>query len=54
MSEQQKTAVDVYLESETVEAIENQLAYGDTKSGWIRDACRERLESEQACADTDN
>jgi len=42
----QMTDVVVFLDSETEAAIEEQLEYGDSKSGWIREACRRRLENE--------
>ena len=36
----------VSLPEETNEAIEERLSYGDSKSGWIREAIRQRLERE--------
>ena len=34
------------MDSELVEDVESQLDYGDTRSGWIRQAVRERLQRE--------
>jgi len=36
------------MEADLEEAIENQLGYGDSKAGYIRDAVRQRLEREGA------
>lgn len=33
----------VFLPPEVVAAIEGELQYGDSKSEWIREACRRRL-----------
>lgn len=38
--------VSVPMEQEMNDAIEEQLGYGDSKAGWIRDAIRQRLERE--------
>lgn len=38
--------VDVYLDEETLERLEQQLEYGDTKSGYARGAIRMRLDGE--------
>jgi hypothetical protein len=47
MSEsEQMTEVVVFLSSEDEDAIEERLEYGDSKSAWIREACRRRLEKE--------
>lgn len=53
MSGQHKDAVDVYLDGETVARIDAQLDYGDTRSGWIRNACRMRLDGETPSEDDD-
>jgi hypothetical protein len=39
--------VVVYLDAETRAAIEAQLEYGDSMSGWIRDAVELRLDREE-------
>jgi metal-responsive CopG/Arc/MetJ family transcriptional regulator len=38
--------VTVSLPAEWVEEIDNNLDYGDSRSGWIREAVRQRLEAE--------
>ena len=38
--------VDVYLPPELVQAVEDQLEYGDSMSGWVREATRQRLARE--------
>lgn len=35
--------VDVYIPDWMDSAIEEQLGYGDSKSGWVREATRQRL-----------
>lgn len=45
-SKSQKTAAKVLLPKEVDEAIEQQLEYGDSKSGWIRETCEMRLAGE--------
>ena len=45
-SKSQKTAAKVLLPEEVDEAIEEQLDYGDSKSGWIRETCEMRLNGE--------
>lgn len=52
MSSQKMGAVDVYLEPETIKEIEQQLEYGDTKSGWAREAIRMRLDALNDDGDT--
>jgi Arc/MetJ-type ribon-helix-helix transcriptional regulator len=39
-------AADVYLPPDLEDAIEEQLGYGDSKSEWIREACRQRIDRE--------
>ena len=39
--------VKVFLPPEMNDNIEDHLEYGDSKSGWIRDACEQRLEREK-------
>lgn len=34
-----------------LDAIDNELEYGDSRSEWIRDACRRKLDSDGAAAD---
>jgi hypothetical protein len=34
------------MEDEMNDAIESELGYGDSKAGWIREACRQRLQRE--------
>lgn len=46
MSSDARERVDAYLDSETVAKIETQLGYGDSVSGWVRDAVNEKLERE--------
>jgi metal-responsive CopG/Arc/MetJ family transcriptional regulator len=43
-----KEQVDVYLDDDLLEQVESQLEYGDSLSGWIRDATRMRLERDNA------
>jgi len=43
--------VTVPMESEMNNAIEQQLGYGDSKAGWIREACQQRLDREAASVD---
>lgn len=38
------TPVSFRVDDELVEEIESQLEYGDSKSDWIREAIRQRLE----------
>lgn len=38
--------VDVYLPPEMAAAVEAQLDYGDSMSGWLREATRRRLARE--------
>jgi len=38
--------VTVTMPEELVDEIEDQLEYGDSRSGWIREAVEERLERE--------
>lgn len=45
--------VTVPMEAEMNGAIEDQLGYGDSKAGWIREACRQRLEREAGAATPD-
>ena len=45
-SKSQKTAAKVLLPEEVDKAIEEQLDYGDSKSGWIRETCEMRLDGE--------
>lgn len=42
-----KKEVPVLLDPETVEAIEDRLDYGDSRSAWIRRAVRDRLQVDQ-------
>ena len=42
----QKEQVDVYLPDELLEQVESQLDYGDSLSGWIREATQQRIERE--------
>jgi len=44
------TPVSFRVDDELVEEIESQLEYGDSKSDWIREAIRQRLEAD----DVDN
>lgn len=39
--------VTVPMPKELVDDIDNELEYGDSRAGWIRDAIRQRLEREQ-------
>ena len=39
--------VKVFLPPEMNDNIEDHLEYGDSKSGWIRDACEQRLKREK-------
>jgi len=41
--------VDVYLPPEVVSAVEDRLDYGDSMSGWVREATRRRLARETDC-----
>lgn len=43
-----KRQESVWLEAETVAAIETRLNYDDSKSEWIREAVRQRLAREAA------
>lgn len=43
-SKSPKTAAKVLLDEVVEDAIEDQLDYGDSKSGWIREACEMRLD----------
>lgn len=47
MSQQCTEQIDVYLPRELDERIEAQLGYADSKSGWLREAAREKLAREQ-------
>ncbi|ELY96623.1 hypothetical protein [Natrialba taiwanensis] len=38
--------VTVPMDEEFVEEIEAQLTYGDSRAGWIREACQMRLDGE--------
>lgn len=38
--------VSVTMPKDLIEEIESQLDYGDSRSGWIRDACQEKLDRE--------
>lgn len=42
-----KKDVTVPMPEEMVEAIENQLEYGDSRAGWIREAVQQRLERDK-------
>jgi len=58
MSSQQNsermTRAKVSLPQDVDDAIEDRLEYGDSKSGWIREACEMRLGGEFAGDDSDN
>jgi len=41
-----KQDVHVFLSSSLNDTIEEQLDYGDSKSAWIREAIRQRLETD--------
>ena len=43
-SKSPKTAAKVLLDEVVEDAIEERLDYGDSKSGWIREACEMRLD----------
>jgi metal-responsive CopG/Arc/MetJ family transcriptional regulator len=43
-----KEQVDVYLDDDLLQQVESQLEYGDSLSGWIRDATRMRLNRDNA------
>ena len=45
-SKSPKTAAKVLLPEDVDEAIEEQLDYGDSKSGWIRETCEMRLDGQ--------
>jgi hypothetical protein len=38
--------ITIMLETKTVEKIESTLGYGDSRSGWVREAIRQRLYEE--------
>lgn len=38
----------VPMDDELLEEIDSQLDYGDSRAAWIREACEQRLEREQA------
>lgn len=38
--------ITVPMPAEMVEEIESRLTYGDSRAGWIREACEMRLEAE--------
>ena len=42
-----KKDVHVFLPEEMDDEVEDQLEYGDSKSAWIREAIRQRLDSER-------
>ena len=42
-----KVQVSAWLEEATIAAIEADLDYSDSKSEWIREACRRRLARER-------
>lgn len=46
-----KREVVVMLDPDTVERIDAQLDYGDSRSAWIRRAVRDRLQIDGALAD---
>lgn len=46
VADEEMEDVVVFLKPETKEAVEAQLDYGDSRSGWIRDAVDERLARE--------
>lgn len=43
----------VTMPPEMVDAIDDQLEYGESRAGWIREAVRQRLSGEDADADVD-
>lgn len=45
--------VTVPMPQELVDAIDKQLEYGDSRSAWIREAARERLERDAEGEDAD-
>lgn len=45
--------VDVYVPPDLDDDIEAELGYGDSKSGWIREAARQRLARETASEQSD-
>ena len=42
----EKDLIGVRVDEETMEIIESQLGYGDSKSGWVREAIEERIAKE--------
>lgn len=46
MAMENRTDVTVSLPAEWVDAIEEELEYGDSRSGWIREAVQMRLDND--------
>ena len=42
----EKDLIGVRVDEETMDIIESQLGYGDSKSGWVREAIEARIEKE--------
>ena len=42
----EKDIIGVRVDEETMALIEEQLGYGDSKSGWVREAIRRRIEED--------
>jgi len=47
MTDMPTEQLGIKVEPEMREAIEEELEYGDTISGWVREAIRQRLEEEK-------
>lgn len=42
----EKETIGVRVDPETADLIEDQLGYGDSKSGWVREAIERRIKEE--------